>query len=139
MKRILVAVDGSAESNKALDYAANLAKSEQAELLVVNVTEDFCPVGLVELDIQTMLDIAKKESDAVLAAALSRAQAAGAQARGIIETGSPADVIDTIAKRENVDTVVVGSHGKHGARKVALGSVSSRVVEWSPCTVIVVK
>lgn len=139
MKRILVAVDGSAESNKALDFAVSLAKGAHAELLVVNVAEDMCPIGLTEFDVRTVRDIAQKESDAVLAAALERAKAGGAKARGITESGSPAEVIDGIAKREQVDQVVVGSHGKHGARKLALGSVSSRIVEWAPCTVTVVK
>jgi nucleotide-binding universal stress UspA family protein len=139
MKRILVAVDGSAESNKALDFAADMAKAASAELIVVNVAEDLCPIGLTEFDVKTVLDIAKKESDAVLAAALARAKATGVQVRGISQSGSPADVIDSVVKREQVEHVVVGSHGKHGARKVALGSVSGRVVEWAPCTVTVVK
>ena len=139
MKRILVAVDGSAEANKALNFAVSLAKGAQAELLVVNVAEDMCPIGLTEFDVKTVLDIARKESEAVLAAALEHAKAGGAKARGIAESGSPADVIDGIAKREKVEHVVVGSHGKHGARKVALGSVSSRVAEWAPCTVTIVK
>ena len=139
MKRILVAVDGSAESNKALDFAVDLAKGAQGELLVVNVAEDMCPIGLTEFDINTVREIARKESDAILAAAVERAKAGGVKTRGITETGSPAEVIEAIAQREKVEHVVVGSHGKHGARKVALGSVSSRVVEWAPCTVTVVK
>ncbi len=139
MKRILVAVDGSAESDKALDFAVGLAKGAQAELLVVNVAEDMCPIGVTELDVKTVREISRKESDAILAAALERARAGGARVRGVSEPGSPAAVIEDIARREQVDQVVVGSHGKHGARKVALGSVSSRVVEWAPCTVTVVK
>lgn len=139
MKRILVAVDGSEASTKALDFAVAQAQAAAAELLVVNVAEDLCPIGLTEFDVQTVLDIARKESEAVLAEALARAREAGANVRGVAEAGSPAEVIDAIAQREAVELVVVGSHGKHGARKMALGSVSGRVVEWAPCTVTVVK
>lgn len=139
MKRILVAVDGSAESNKALDFAMDMAKSTSSELIVVNAAEDLCPIGLTEFDVKTVLEISQKEADAVLAAAMARTKASGIQARGITKTGSPAEVIDSIAKQDQVDLVVVGSHGKHGARKVALGSVSSRVAEWAPCTVTIVK
>lgn len=116
-----------------------MARSTAAELLVVNVAEDLCPIGLTEFDVKTVQDIARKESDSALAAALARASQGGAQVRGVSESGSPADVIDAIAQREQVDQVVVGSHGKHGARKVALGRVSGRVVERVPCTVTVVK
>jgi nucleotide-binding universal stress UspA family protein len=141
MKTGLVAVDGSAVSDKALDFAVGLVRSSAGalDLLIVNVAEDLCPLALSELDVDTIRDLSRKEADATLAAALDRARLAGVAARGLTETGSPADVIDAIAQREGVGQVVIGSHGRHGARKLALGSVSGRVAEWAPCTVTIVK
>ena len=139
MKKVLVAVDGSVVSDKALDFAIALVQGGGWELLIVNVAEDLCPLALSELDVETILDLSRQEAEATLVAALSRAKTAGVSARGITETGSPAEVIDAIAQREGVEQVVIGSHGRHGARKLALGSVSGRVAEWAPCTVTIVK
>jgi nucleotide-binding universal stress UspA family protein len=139
MKKVLVAVDGSPPSDKALDFAIGLAKRAQAELIVVNVAEDLCPQGLSEVDVNTIRELSLKESAAVLAAAQARAVAAGVKVRTVSESGSAAEVIDALATKEGVERVVVGSHGKHGVRKFALGSVSGRVAEWAPCTVTIVK
>lgn len=138
-KKILVATDGSVESDRALDRAAEIVAREGAEVLVINVAEDFCPVGLVEIDCDTVAAIIKKESEGILSAAMKRLEAKGIKAQGRIEHGSPAEVIVDVATREKVDAIIIAAHGKHGVKKLALGSVSSRVVEWSPCTVIVVK
>ena len=43
------------------------------------------------------------------------------------------------AKREGVAEIFIASHGRHGLARLAMGSVSTRVVEWAPCTVTVVK
>lgn len=139
MTKILVAVDGSPESDKALDYAAALAKTGGAELIVVNVAEDLCPAGVTEIDCNVVRELAMKGANTTVAAALERLKSRGASARTIIESGRPADVIDAIAQRERVDQIVVGSRGRHGARKLALGSVSGRVAEWAPVTVTIVR
>ena len=138
-KKILVATDGSVESDRALDRAAEVAAWEGAELLVINVAEDFCPVGLVEIDCDVVAAIVKKESEGVLSAAMKRLEGKGATATGRIEHGSPAEVIVDVATREKVDAVIIAARGKHGVKKLALGSVSARVVEWAPCMVTVVK
>lgn len=140
MDKVLVAVDGSPASDKALQFALGLVQDQPGkELLIVNVAEDLCPLALSELDVDTIRELSRKEAEATLTMALTRAQAAGVSARGISEAGSPAEVIDAIAQREGITQIVVGSHGRHGARKLALGSVSGRVAEWAPCTVTIVK
>jgi nucleotide-binding universal stress UspA family protein len=74
-----------------------------------------------------------------VAAAVARATAAGVEPRTAHETGSPADCLVEISKREGVAEVFVASHGRHGLARVAMGSVSARVAGWAPCTVTVVK
>lgn len=139
MKTILVATDGSAAADKAVDVAANRAKQEQARLVIINVSEPFCPIGVSELDVSVFDNAMKKESAAILDAALAKAKAAGANASTVHEIGPPAEGIIAIAKREGASEVFVASHGRHGIARAALGSISSRVVEWTPCTVTVVK
>lgn len=139
MKTIVVATDGSAAAAKAVDVAAARARQEQARLVIINVSEPFCPLGVTELDVSVFDDAMKKESAAILAAALAQAQAAGANAGTVHEIGAPAEGIVAVAKREGASEILVASHGRHGLARAAMGSVSSRVVEWAPCTVTVVK
>lgn len=139
MATYLVATDGSAAADRAVDVAAARAKREQARLVVINVSEPFCPLGVTELDVGVFDDAMKKESAAILAAALARAKAAGADATAMHEVGSPAERIVAAAKGEGASEIFVASHGRHGLARAAMGSVSSRVVEWAPCTVTVVK
>lgn len=139
MKTIVVATDGSAAADKAVDAAAARAKQEAARLVIINVSEPFCPIGVSELDIGVFDSAMKKESAAILDAALGRAQAIGASATTVHEVGPPAEGIIAIARREGASEIFVASHGRHGFARAALGSVSSRVVEWAPCTVTVVK
>ena len=56
-----------------------------------------------------------------------------------VKFGNAADTIISTSKEEGVDMIVVGSHGRHGAKKYLLGSVSSKVVEHAACDVLVVK
>lgn len=139
MKTIVVATDGSAASDKAIDVAATRAKQEAARLVIVNVSEPFCPIGVSELDASVFDAAMKKESETILQAALARAQAAGANAGTVHEIGPPAEGIVAVAQREGASEIFVASHGRHGIARAALGSISSRVVEWAPCTVTVVK
>jgi len=139
MKTIVVATDGSAAAFKAVDVAAKRARQEQARLVIINVSEPFCPLGVTELDVGVFNDAMEKESAAILEAALAQAQAAGASASTVHEFGAPAEGIIAIAQREGASEIFVASHGRHGIARAALGSISSRVVEWAPCTVTVVK
>jgi nucleotide-binding universal stress UspA family protein len=139
MKTFLVASDGSAAAERAVDFAANRAKQEQARLVIVNVSEPFCPVGVSELDVSVFDNAIKKESAAILDAALAKAKAAGVNASTVHEIGPPAEAIIAIAKREGAGEIFVASHGRHGLARAAMGSISSRVAEWAPCTVTVVK
>lgn len=139
MKKILVATDGSPYSEKAIEKAIELAKKDDVEIIVVNVAEDYCPMGLAEMDCNTIRDLVMKESKGIISSALEKFQSAGIAARGIIETGSPADTIIELAKREKTDEIVIATHGRHGAKKFVMGSVTERVIEFAPCPVLVVK
>lgn len=137
--KILVATDGSQASDKAVDVAVARARQSGAQLVIANVAEAFCPVGVTELDPTVFEEASRKESAAILAAALARAKSAGIEPLAVHETGSPADTLIAIAKREGVAEIFIASHGRHGLARLAMGSVSTRVVEWAPCTVTVVK
>ena len=139
MQKIIVAYDGSTFAQKAIDKAVELAKKEETEIICVNVIEEYCPIGLTEIDCTIVREMQTKESNAITANALEEFKKAGVNARVIIETGSPAEMIIEVAKREGADMIIAASHGKHGAKKFAFGSATARLIEHSPVPVFVMK
>lgn len=139
MKKILVATDGSSESERAIDKAIELAKDKDVEVVVINVGEDFCPVGLVEVDCEAIKELVLKESKGIMTATSNRLRNAGIKVKEVIEFGSPAETIVEVADREKADEIIIASRGRHGIKKLLMGSVASRVLEWAKCPVIVVK
>jgi nucleotide-binding universal stress UspA family protein len=139
VQKIIVADDGSTFAQKAIDKAVELAKKEESEIICVNVIEDFCPIGLTEIDCNIVRELQMKEANTVTAAAVEKFKKADVDARVIIETGSPAEMIIEVAKRESADMIIAASHGKHGAKKFAFGSVTARLIEHSPVPVLVMK
>lgn len=139
MQKIIVAYDGSTFAQKAIDKAVELARKEETEIICVNVIEEYCPIGLTEIDCTIVREMQTKESNAITANALEEFKKAVVNARVIIETGSPAEMIIEVAKREGADMIIAASHGKHGAKKFAFGSATARLIEHSPVPVLVVK
>jgi nucleotide-binding universal stress UspA family protein len=139
VQKIVVADDGSAFAQKAIDKAVEFAKKEESEIICVNVMEDYCPIGLTEIDCNVVRDLQIKESRTITANATEKFKKAGIDAKMIVETGSPAEMIVEVAKREGADMIIAASHGKHGARKFAFGSVTARLIEHSPVPVLVIK
>ena len=139
MQKIIVADDGSVFAKKAIDKAIEFAKREETVIICVNVIEDFCPIGLTEIDCTTVRELQTKESNSITAHAMEVFRKEGINAQVISEIGRPADTIIAVAKREVADMIIAASHGKHGAKKFALGSVTAKLVEHSPVPVLVMK
>lgn len=139
MQKIVVADDGSVFAQKAIEKAIEYAKKEETEIICVNIMEDYCPIGLTEIDCNVVRELQVKESTTITAKAMERFKKEGVNARVISETGSPAESIIAVAKKEGADMIIAASHGKHGAKKFALGSVTARLIEHSPVPVLVMK
>jgi nucleotide-binding universal stress UspA family protein len=139
MKKIIVGDDGSEFADKALEKAIEFAKKEDMEIVVVYAIEDFCPIGVTEFDCNIVREVQMKQAKNIIDRALKKIKDAGMSGRDVTKVGRPADVIIESAEKENAEMIVVASHGKHGIKKVALGSVTARVVEYSPIPVLVMK
>jgi nucleotide-binding universal stress UspA family protein len=79
----------------------------------------------------------RADGERALAARLARATAAGVPAALVTRDGAPDDVIPALATELGCDLVVVGTHGRTGIRRFALGSVAEHVVRRSPVSVLV--
>lgn len=139
MGKVLACIDGSEISDRVLAQAVDRVKKEGGELVVLYVVEDFCPIGLTEIDCDMVRELLMKEAKVIIDQALEKVRSLGVEGKGVIKEGRPADVIVEFAKEEGADEIFIGSHGRHGAKKVLLGSVSSRVVEYATCPVTVIK
>jgi nucleotide-binding universal stress UspA family protein len=138
MKKILVAHDGSKASEKAVKQAFELARKFNAGLIVISVIPELYLTELVEMDRLRILDALTTDARKTLERIKSRATGVRA-VKTLIKYGNPASEILDAITREKVDLVVTGSHGRHGAQKFLLGSVSSKVVDHAACSVLVVK
>lgn len=139
MKRILVAHDGSKLSDKALKKAVDVATRFEGSLTVLTVIPELYLTELSDLDRQRIMDALTGETNASLERIRSSLAGKSVEAKTITRQGLPAEKIIETAKKMKVDLIVVGSHGRHGAKKFLLGSVSSKVVEYATCPVLVVK
>ena len=135
--KILVPVDGSAYSLKAVETACDLAKSQDHALLVL------AAVAIEIPELEEGIYIAEKmkaQAEAALAKAKEVAQCTGLPPHAVLVTGtSPADEIVQLAKNEKADLIVIGGRGLASKTRSFLGSTASQVVTYSPCSVLVVK
>jgi nucleotide-binding universal stress UspA family protein len=135
--KILVPVDGSDFSLKALETACNMAQAQAPSSIII------IAVSMILPDLEEGAYIAEKmraQAEKALARAKEVALAKGMPPSLILASGiSPADEIVKVAKSENADLIVVGSRGLAGKGKYFLGSTASQVVTHSHCSVLVVK
>lgn len=142
-KRILVPIDGSSASLRAVDKAIALAQAFGSRIAVLNVIDVYPFVGVGA-------DYAFGQNEYMAAAtananqALARAEAAVAQAgvpceRKLVEGHVIHDGILEAANALEADLIVMGSHGRHGFEKLLLGSTTQRVLSRTSLPVLVVR
>lgn len=142
MRHILVATDGSAGADRAVDYGAAIAKATGATLKLLTIVEQ--PSSEASEKLKDIEHVAASEipdlvGRATLAHARERALRAGAakiQLQAL--AGDPTEEILSTAMRDNVDTIVLGKRGRGTLTGLLLGSVSQKVVSLARCTVVVV-
>lgn len=140
MKTILVAVDGSEPSLKALQLAGEIASSTGAELLLAHATEPLVYVTEAYFVPTAEVERAERErSQKILGEAAERAKKAGWKARTLSLRGPPAESIADAAAEHGADLVVVGSRGLGAVARVLLGSVADRLVHVSKKPVLVAR
>ncbi|OPL14661.1 MAG: hypothetical protein AVO34_05855 [Firmicutes bacterium ML8_F2] len=153
--KILVCTDGSEQSHKALAKAAILAEEcRTKEVALIHVYEGkLAPrylsawggkTGTATEDDIAYLNIRyrkeKEKGEKILQAAVEFFQDRGIATKAIMEEGQPSLAINKIASEEKYDTIVIGSRGLSGLKKLFLGSVSTSVLqEAKDCIVVVVK
>ena len=145
MDRILVGVDGSEHSMKAVDAAANMAATTGAALRLLAVIP---AVSADELDdyarsehlLEDLPQLLSTFEPAFLGAAADRARAKGAAKISVgTASGDPASQIVAAAGVDDVDLIVVGCRGRGRLTGLLLGSVSQKLASHAACSVLIVR
>ena len=144
-KRILVAVDGSANAANALQHAAELASGLAASLRLIHVVDmGLMPYGPeLGLDIDALLESRYAAAEKLLADARDSVQQTGLEVETrLVDTALPTvHVATTIAEdavSAKADLVVLGTHGRRGVERWLLGSVAEGVARRSTVPVLLV-
>jgi nucleotide-binding universal stress UspA family protein len=135
-KKILIATDGSRYSDlatdKAIDFAASYGGSVSAVSVVDVPAEFYAEAPNV---VEKLIGNAK----VFVASVKEKAEKRVVPASTFVGEGDAYAVIARISHEENVDMIVMGSHGKTGLKRLLMGSVTEKVIGHSPCPVLVVK
>lgn len=134
---ILVPLDGSKYSEKALLHACNMAKNYQSHLILVYVVEKSIPINL--LDRKGYLEILRKFGNKILIKAKKTTTLQGVDSKIIMKEGNIANEIVKLAKKEQCNLIIIGSKGLGATLRFLLGSVSNKLANNSPCSILIVK
>jgi nucleotide-binding universal stress UspA family protein len=137
---ILVTIDGSDASQRALERAVEEAKVWSAQLHVAYVVETGLFSSLpADNTVEIMFRVLEKEGKEVLEKAKKYAAAKGVTAFTHMKQGHAGSEVIALAEKEKADLIVVGSHGKSQTDRLLIGSVSTFVVTHSKVTTMVVR
>ncbi len=139
MKKCIVCLDGSVSSLRALDRALDEARCRETDILAVTAVEALSFFDCDAKDFETAFAHVLREPRKILAEAEAHAAEQGVAIRTLAEPGRPAETVARIAREEGADAIYIGSRGKDEVENLLLGSVSTRLVQIAPCTVVVVR
>jgi len=135
-KKILIAYDGSGQSDKATENGLALAQSLDAKVLLFAVARPPEPATMVEVD--AMLDDAREHFEEQFKKMIQRAKELNVELRTDIAVGHPVEQIVHRAETDHVDLIVLGRRGKSRFERMLVGSTAEKVLRYAHCPVMVV-
>jgi len=141
--RIMVAIGFTEYSEELLGYAAGIADSIGAEMIVVNIINlrDVEAVGAVaamgyEVDSEHYVSGVKEERRRALEQMLKKISFPAEKIRSVFNVGHPVEELLKIAAKENVDLIVMGIKGRSDLEHMLVGSVAEKVFRRSPIPIL---
>ncbi len=142
LKNVLVATDFSEPSVVAMAYGRDLARSYGSSLHVLHVVEDVMTrygpeMGIISPQVQADLEATARRD---LETAITDDDRRTLTVMSVVETHTniPGGIVD-YARRNQIDLIVVGTHGRGAMKQLLMGSVAERVVRTVPCPVLAVR
>ncbi|MGI9285470.1 MAG: universal stress protein [Pseudomonadales bacterium] len=139
MTKLLVPVDGSEQSSKAAEWAAQWAGQTDCTVTLLHIYDITAneAVGLASLSKEQVEEIKVSVSRASFEKAI--ALMGNIKPTTKITTGDPANEIISHAKLQNIDHIVMGSRGMSPVRELLLGSVSDKTIRHASCPVTIIR
>lgn len=142
-KKILVPSDGSTQAHKAAEVAADLAKSQDAQIVGIYVIDPFPFIGIGDasaVGLQAYMSEAQAAAGKSLSMIREMCEARGVACVGdTIERSTAYEGILETADAEGCDLIVMGSHGRKGIQALILGSVAQKVLTHAKVPVLIIK
>ncbi|WP_373189143.1 universal stress protein [Halolamina sp.] len=135
---ILVPTDGSPAATDAIEHAINLAETYGARLHALYVV-DSTSFASIDAGSQVVVEALEKEGKQAVKEVAERADAAGVAVETHVVSGTAYRSILDYIDAENIDLVVMGTHGRRGVERFLLGSVTERVVRSADVPVLTVR
>lgn len=141
-KHLLIAIDGSELSNKALGQGLSLARELGAKVTVVTVTEPMPSFVASEVSVAFPIEqydkTAAESASRILASAVEMARKSDVPCEAVhVKDRQPADGIIETKKKLSCDLIVMASHGRRGVSRMLLGSQANRVMVQSNVPVLI--
>ena len=139
---VLLAVDGSGGSDRAVAHVVKHAQGTGAKVVVAYVIE-WSPYTFNTPE-ENALRHKRRESEieransGVVAPALAQLAEAGIEAEGVVRHGAPAEILIEIAENHKADQIVIGRRGQGGLKSLLFGSVAGNLIQTAPVPVVVV-
>lgn len=139
-KKILVPLDGSTLAEAALPHAEALAKSEQAEIIILRVpnlpaADLFARYPAMANKIVEDMEI---ETDKYLQEEVNKLSKEGVRVSSLIREGPVPDTILAVADETHADVIAMSTHGRTGIRRWLLGSVADKIVHHAHIPVMLI-
>jgi nucleotide-binding universal stress UspA family protein len=137
-RRLIVGLDGSEGSRRALEAAMTLARTEKAELFLISIAELPRYPGAVD-EVEDEQRSAEKVYREIQEDAAQQVNAAGLVVHREIRAGHAAQALPNYAMEVGGDLLVIGHSGHSGIWGRLLGTTADKVVDHAPCSVLVVR
>ena len=148
--KILIPVDGSINSMKAIDYAVDLADKYKSELLALHVLysqsgfafhKETVAGAITSSSLNDLNLEAKQEAEKWFEEINKKAEGRNVQIKTevVFTVISIVEGILTYAEKENINLIIIGSKGKSGWKKLIVGSVASGISTYAHCPILIVK
>ena len=148
--KILIPVDGSTNSMKAIDYAVNVAEKYKSEIIALHVLysqtgfafhKETVAGAITSSSLNDLSLDAKQEAEKWFEEINKRAEERKVQIKTevVFTVVSIVEGILTHAEKENIDLIIIGSKGKSGWKKLIVGSVASGISTYAHCPILIVR
>jgi nucleotide-binding universal stress UspA family protein len=138
-RSIVIATDGSENTQKAISYGIKLAKLSGATVHALHVVDTSSVTQSWTAGRETIYEILKKDGQKAISKVKECGEASGVEVKEVLLEGHPSGEVIDFAENNDIDLIVMGTLGKTGLDRFLMGSVAEKVVRNSKVPVLVVR